>query len=115
MQPEKSPDEALAAAKAQLLEVARQFDPLSPLRRHPFLTITLAGASGVMAGANAEKLGELTKLSRYLAVTVRSVGRVLRPTIFAIIQGWQAARKKSAAVPTPENEVGQATGQSQAA
>jgi hypothetical protein len=96
MEPVIDPDEALAAAKANLVQVAREFDPLAILRRHPYLTVTVAGATGAFAGANTDKIAEWTRLGRSMTVALRSATRLFRPVAFTLLRGWQEGRKKHA-------------------
>jgi hypothetical protein len=70
-------DDGVAAAKARLIQVAGQIDPLEPLRKHPLLTVAVAGAGGAAMGASAEHLAGA-------AVLARSVTAMLRVAIDAI-------------------------------
>jgi hypothetical protein len=61
-------DNGVAAAKARLIEVAGQIDPLAPVRRHPYLTAAIAGAAIALLSLSTEKLKHSASLTKWLVV-----------------------------------------------
>jgi len=62
----------LANAKARLIQTAAQVDLLGPVRKHPILSVAIAGATGAFLGASTENIAGATALSGSLASLVRA-------------------------------------------
>jgi hypothetical protein len=56
----------IASAKANLVKAASEIDLLEPLRKHPLMTVAIAGAGGVLMGTSELKLGHLASITQSL-------------------------------------------------
>ena len=82
--PELEPD--LAKSKERLRQAGRSVDPLSPLRRHPAVTVATAAALGAVVGSPAT-----TEAARMgLAVPLRQ--RLLNYAIAYGLRAFRSAR-----------------------
>ena len=84
--PAEDPSLEIQDKKDQLRAVARSVDPLSSLRKHPYVTISVAAALGVMAGApevagSAQKAvsGGILKMFTGVAMQFARAGPRLTP------------------------------------
>jgi hypothetical protein len=59
----KKPDE-VAEAKAKLLKLAGDFDPLEAVRQHPLAAVAIAAASGAAVGSDPKCVANVTQLVR---------------------------------------------------
>ena len=69
--PRQPQDTPLAQAKATLIRVAADIDPLAPLRAHPWATIAGAAAVGAIVGASTTRLDRVIQFARAVAAIVR--------------------------------------------
>jgi len=92
-------DPKLAAAKAQLIKVASEIDPLAPLRKHPYITIAVALTTGAVLGSTADAVIGAAVLGKTTNTVFNSLVKV--------VEGFKAARgEKTAAKPGTANANG---------
>jgi len=75
--PKASAQVDVARAKARLIEIAAQIDPLAPMRKHPYITAATALTAGIIAGATSEKLVEAAVLTRATNAFMRTAALVV--------------------------------------
>jgi hypothetical protein len=69
--------DGVAAAKANLIKVAGQFDPMAPVRRHPYLTAMAVVAGVAMLSVSAERLTGAASLVRWVASMVQNARKLI--------------------------------------
>jgi hypothetical protein len=68
-------DDEIAAAKAKLLKVAGDFDPLNLVRAHPLAAVAVAAATGAAMGSDPECVANTTKLMRLVLEMIQPILR----------------------------------------
>jgi hypothetical protein len=71
--PTEAEQAAVARAKAELHAAIAAVDPLEPLRKHPFTSVTIAAMLGAVTALTDEKLTSALALSRSISSVVHSV------------------------------------------
>jgi hypothetical protein len=92
----------LAAAKAQLIKLAAEIDPLAPMRKHPYITIAVAATAGVVLGSTADTLVGAAVLGRTANTVLHSITKVM--------DGFKAARAEKSAQPAKGEAAGASAG-----
>lgn len=80
----------LSLRKQRFLEAARAIDPLSPLRRRPFVTVATAAAIGVVAASPAAARA----VSKWVPAGL--TGRLVRTVVTRFLQSRAAAAAAAA-------------------
>jgi hypothetical protein len=79
--------DGVAAAKANLIKVAGQFDPMAPVRRHPYLTAMAVVAGVAMLSVSAERLTGAASLVRWVSSMVKNAQKLIERYVQPGTQG----------------------------
>ena len=89
----------LPQRKRELVEAARSFDPLRPLRRHPVLTVAAAAALGLVAASPAAARTAKAATSNGLVVRL---SRMAATSLWSYIAAVRVAKANAAVTSAAE-------------
>ncbi|HUB26489.1 MAG TPA: hypothetical protein VL992_13765 [Tepidisphaeraceae bacterium] len=70
--------DGVAAAKAKLIEVAGQFDPMEPVRRHPYITAMAVLAGISVLSVSAERLAGAASFAKWVSNLVKGAHNLIQ-------------------------------------
>ena len=62
---------SLTDAKAALIDTARAIDPLAPMRRRPFISVSVAAGMGALLGMNLGRSSAAGELKNAISIRMR--------------------------------------------